>query len=215
FLPGLSARTNLQVLADTAGVPKRRVEECLEVVGLRERARDRYKGFSLGMRQRLAIAAALLKDPPLLILDEPSNGLDPAGIREVRELVRAIGATTHCTVFVSSHLLAEVEQMCDRVAIVDSGRTLAAGTVAELLAGGGPARLRLRIDDAPRALSVLHAAGLRADGEADGTVWVDDVDQPAHVTRLLADSGLYLSELTPVGADLESAFLTLTGGVTR
>src|SRR6188508_642128 len=124
--PGLSGRQALTVLATTAGLGRHAVDANLERVGLGERGDDLVRGYSLGMRQRLGIAIALLKDPELLVLDEPANGLDPAGIREVRELVRHLGAEGR-TVFLSSHLLGEVEQVCDEVAIVSGGRTVAQG----------------------------------------------------------------------------------------
>lgn len=133
--PGLTGRQTLAVLADLAGVGPRRVSVVLEEAGL-ARQDDQTRGYSLGKRQRLGIAAAaLLKDPELLVLDEPANGLDPAGIREVRTLLRRLGDEGR-TVFVSSHLLAEVEQVCDRVAIIARGRTVAAGRVADVLTGG-------------------------------------------------------------------------------
>src|SRR3954468_13214899 len=126
FFPNFSGRRNLQLLAEVPGVPGARVGEFLEIVDLHERAADRFKGYSLGMKQRLGIAAALLKRPQLLILDEPSNGLDPAGIREIRELIRSLGASG-TTVFLSSHLLNEVEQVCDRVAILSHGKCIVTG----------------------------------------------------------------------------------------
>ncbi len=135
FLPSFTARRNLSLLAGTIGVPRSRVDQTLERVGLAGRDRDRFKTFSLGMKQRLAIAATLLKEPDLLILDEPSNGLDPAGIRDVRELIRRLGSDGRTTVFLSSHLLAEVQHVCDSVSILTRGRRVASGPVAEVLAG--------------------------------------------------------------------------------
>src|SRR5687767_3711990 len=209
FFPGFTGRLNLQLLAEAAGVPPSRVEECLEIVDLRDRAADRFKGYSLGMKQRLGIAAALLKSPRLLILDEPSNGLDPAGIREVRELVRRLGADGRTTVFLSSHLLAEVQQVCDSVTILARGRCVAAGPVATVLAGHGAGDLRVQVPDRARALRVLTAAGFTATdvGEA---LQVAAPPDPGEVTRVLAAEGLYLTELSRVAADLESVFLELT-----
>ena len=158
FFPNFSGRTNLRILGDVSGISTSRQEECLEIVGLRDRADDRFKSYSLGMKQRLGIAAALLKSPRLLILDEPSNGLDPAGIREVRELIRTLGADGRTTVFLSSHLLTEVQQVCDHVSILARGRCVASGRVDDVLATGasddvvvilGPA-------DAKRGLEVLR-----------------------------------------------------------
>ena len=210
FFPTFTGRLNLQLLAETAGVGRSRVEECLEIVELRDRADERFKGYSLGMKQRLGIAAALLKSPRLLVLDEPSNGLDPAGIRDVRELVRRLGADGHTTVFLSSHLLAEVEQVCDHVSIMSRGRCVASGRVSEVLGARSSGEVRLRVDDEDAATAVLERAGHRV-VRADGALRVSGAAQPADLTRLLADSGLYLSELTPVAVDLESAFLELTG----
>ena len=211
FFPTFSGRLNLQLLAETAGVSRTRVEECLEIVDLRERADERFKGYSLGMKQRLGIAAALLKAPRLLVLDEPSNGLDPAGIRDVRELVRRLGADGHTTVFLSSHLLAEVQQVCDHVSIMSRGRCVARGRVAEVLSTRTSGRVRLRVDDAAGATVALARAGHRVERADDGALVVSGVGRPDELTRTLAEAGLYLSELTPVAADLESAFLELTG----
>ncbi|CAN5176116.1 ABC transporter ATP-binding protein [soil metagenome] len=209
FFPGASGRLNLQLLADTAGVSRSRLEECLELVGLRDRADDRFRGYSLGMKQRLGIAAALLKAPRLLILDEPSNGLDPAGIREVRELVRRLGAGGRTTVFLSSHLLAEVQQVCDSVTILARGRCVAAGPVATVLAGHGAGDLRVGVPDLPHALQVLLAAGSTATDTGDA-LQVHAAPDPGEITRVLAGQGLYLTELSRVAADLESVFLELT-----
>ncbi|RJK95295.1 ABC transporter ATP-binding protein [Vallicoccus soli] len=210
FFPAFSGRLNLRVLAETAGVPRARVEECLELVGLRDRADDAFKGYSLGMKQRLGIAAALLKRPRLLILDEPSNGLDPAGIREVRELVRRLGADGHSTVFLSSHLLAEVQQVCDHVSILARGRLVASGPVGEVLASRSTGDVRLRAPDPVAARAVLERAGYAV--ASLGDAWrVSGVPEPSVLTRLLAQEGQYVSELTPISADLESVFLELTG----
>ena len=211
FFPNFSGRTNLRILGDVAGISTSRQEECLEVVGLRERADERFKAYSLGMKQRLGIAAALLKSPRLLILDEPSNGLDPAGIREVRELIRALGADGRTTVFLSSHLLAEVQQVCDHVSILARGRCVASGRVADVLATGASGDIVVSLDptDAERGLDVLQDRGFQVTVHPDG-IHARDVGDPARVTRALADSGIYLRGLTPVIADLESVFLELT-----
>jgi ABC-2 type transport system ATP-binding protein len=209
FFPAFSGRVNLRLLAQTAGVPAVRVDECLEIVGLRERANDKFKGYSLGMKQRLGIAAALLKKPRLLILDEPSNGLDPAGIRAVREMLKNLGGQPGTTVFLSSHLLGEVQQVCDRVAILAKGRCVAGGPVSEVLAARSPAGLLVRLDELDKGHDVLTEAGFTVD-KADGALHLENVPEPAAVTRALADRGLYLSELSPIAADLETVFLELT-----
>ena len=214
FFPGLSGRRNLQLLARVAGLPGSRVEEVLELVSLRDRARDRVKGYSLGMRQRLGIAAALLKKPRLLLLDEPSNGLDPAGIREIRELLRGLGGAGS-TVFVSSHLLAEVEQVCDRVAIINRGRLVTSGSVRDVVdsARSAATDVLVRVADLSSAEAVLRAAGLEVRPGGDHLLVVG-VGDPARISYLLAGSGHYVSELRPLAADLESVFLTLTEGTT-
>ena len=212
FFAGFSGRRNLQLLAGVAGLSKRRVEEVLDVVDLRDRGRDRVKSYSLGMRQRLGIAAALLKEPKLLILDEPSNGLDPAGIREVRELLRRLG-TTGTTVFVSSHLLAEVEQVCDHVAILNRGALVTTGSVRDIVDGAKTTAgdVRVRAADLPAADAVLRAAGWTVAAAGDHFV-VSGVDDPGRITYALANAGHYVTELTPLAPDLESVFLSLTEG---
>jgi ABC-2 type transport system ATP-binding protein len=209
FFPGFSGRRNLRLLAEAAGLPRTRVEEVLETVELRDRADDRFKGYSLGMKQRLGIAAALLKAPQLLILDEPSNGLDPAGIRDVRELIRRLGADGSTTVLLSSHLLTEIEQVADRVSIMARGRCIATGPVHQVLAGRSTGDVRVRVPDRAAAAAVLTAAGYAVSPTDDGLL-VSAVPAPGEVTRVLAEHGHYLEELTPVAADLESAFLALT-----
>jgi ABC-type multidrug transport system ATPase subunit len=209
FFPTFSAGQNLRLLAAAIGVPAGRVDEVLEATRLTDRAGDRYAGFSLGMKQRLAIAATLLKDPDLLVFDEPTNGLDPAGIREVRDTMRSLGAEGK-TVIVSSHILAEVEQVADTVSIIGHGRLLAEGTVADILGGSGTPRVRVGVRDHDRARQLLEADGLTVQTEGDELVVA--VDDASRVTRLLAGGGLYVSSLVPVRADLESAFLALTAG---
>ena len=209
LFPTFTARENLMHLAALDGIGRRRVDEVLERIGLAGRADDLVKGYSLGMRQRLAIAAAILKDPALLILDEPANGLDPEGIVQVRTLVRSLGREGR-TVFLSSHQLSEVRQTCDRVAILARGRCVAAGPVEEVLASERQARLVVRVADLDRGAEALCAAGFNA-GVSDGTIRVAaDASTAAGVTRALADRGLYLTEMRVEEADLESVFLNLT-----
>jgi ABC-2 type transport system ATP-binding protein len=211
FFPGFSGRLNLRLLAEAAGVSRARVEECLELVELTDRADDRFKGYSLGMKQRLGIAAALLKSPGLLILDEPSNGLDPAGIRDVRELIRRLGRDGNTTVLLSSHLLAEIQQVCDSVSILAHGRRVASGPVAEVLASRSTGDVRVRVPDPTAAAAVLRGAGFGVSPAADALM-VHGVTAPGEITRRLAEHGHYLEELTPMTADLESAFLAITEG---
>jgi ABC-2 type transport system ATP-binding protein len=213
FFPNFSGRRNLRLLADASAIDTRRVDELLDFVGLASRSGDRVKGYSLGMKQRLGIAAALLKNPELLILDEPGNGLDAAGIREVRELIGRLG-TSGVTVLLSSHQLSEVQQVCDRVAIMSHGRVISAWSVAELLAAGTTGDVRIRLADPAGGRAVLEGAGFAVSSLPDA--WrVSGVGDPAAVTKVLSDAGHYLSELTPIGADLESVFLELTAEADR
>jgi len=212
FFPHFSAHDTLSLLADAGRVPQRRVPEVLELVGLRERAKERVKTYSLGMKQRLAVASALLKTPELLILDEPANGLDPGGIREMRDLMRTLSASG-MTVVLSSHILGEVQQICDSVTIISLGRRVAAGPVADVLAEHSTGAVLVRLEaatDLPTAAQTLVAAGARVELKPDHLL-VTGVDKPAWVTRTLAGGGLYVSELAPVAVDLESVFLELTG----
>ena len=211
FFPTFSGRRNLELLARVDGIGARTVAATLERVGLAERAGDLVKTYSLGMRQRLGLAAALLKDPALVVLDEPANGLDPAGIREIRMLLRSLGAEGR-TVFVSSHLLSEIEHTCDRVAILDRGRTVVSGTVAEVVARSGrAARAVVRVPDTAGGAEVLRSAGFVVVVDS-GALRVDLGDRPAHdITRTLAGSGHWVSELRPDEVTLEDLFLELTG----
>ncbi|WKN46965.1 ABC transporter ATP-binding protein [Nocardioides sp. Arc9.136] len=207
FSPNLTGRQNLLLLSRSIGAPDARVDAAVDTVGLTGRDRDRYKAYSLGMKQRLAIAATLLKEPELLILDEPTNGLDPAGIREIRETIRGLGAAG-VTVLLSSHILAEVQAVCTSATIVGNGRLLASGTVEDLL--GRSTTYRVVVPDPAAATAALAAAGVTATVQ-DGALRVETED-PAGVTRLLAARDIWLTELTPVRADLESIFLDLTAG---
>jgi len=209
FFPAFSGRRNLRLLAAQAGLPRSRVEEVLEQVGLRDRGKDRYKGYSLGMKQRLAVAAALLKAPRLLILDEPMNGLDPAGIREMREMMRQVTGAG-ASVLLSSHILAEVQQVCDSVSIINRGQHVRSGSVAEVLASRPTGEVRVRLTDLDDGGRILAEGGFTVRREGDHLL-VSGVEDPAQVTRRLAQRGRYLSELVPVRADLESVFLELTG----
>ncbi|HET6561449.1 MAG TPA: ABC transporter ATP-binding protein [Marmoricola sp.] len=210
FLPTLTGRRNLTLLARTVGAPASSVDDALDRVGLTGRGSDRFRSYSLGMKQRLAIAATLLKQPELLILDEPSNGLDPAGIRDVRHLVREL-AGEGTTVLLSSHILAEVQQVCDSVSIIDGGRLLSEGRVDELVGSEQSDGVRLKVADLENAARVLRQAGLRVAPDGGG-LYVEAVGDPADVTRLLAAEGLYVRELVPERPDLEQVFLRLTSG---
>ena len=188
----------------------------LEEVGLADRGKGKYKTYSLGMKQRLAIAATLLKDPDLLIFDEPTNGLDPAGIHEIRATMRGL-ADRGKTVLVSSHILSEVEQVADTVTIIGRGHLLAEGTVAEILARGAESACRVVVADPERAGAHPEADRLRRrDQHPDQSLTVrpsapgQPVTDPARITETLAREGLYVRELIPVRPDLEQVFLSLT-----
>ena len=210
LFPTMTGRENLELLGAMNGIGPLRVALSLESVGLAYRADDKVNKYSLGMRQRLGLAAALLKDPELLVLDEPVNGLDPAGIREIRQLLQRLGAEGR-TVFLSSHLLAEVEQTCDSVAIIDDGRLVLSGRVDEVLAAASKPSVLVGLDDTDAGFLVLAQAGL--DVEQDGALLRIRI-QPSdasHVTKLLADAGLYVNELRPDAVSLEDLFLSITG----
>ena len=216
FYPYLSGRENLRALAATgAATPGHRIEELLELVGLRERAKDKVSGYSLGMKQRLGIAGALLSDPRLLLLDEPANGLDPAGIVAMRATLKHL-ASTGKTVFISSHILGEVQQLADVVGIIAAGRLVREGNMDELLRGESVVRVRVAPEEVEAATRILSAlppepSVAAATGE-DGWLSVRiEPERAAEVNRTLATAGIYASRLE-TGSDLESLFLSLTGG---
>ena len=211
FFPRFTGRRTLELLAGAGGIGRTAVGAVLERVGLGARADDPVKTYSLGMKQRLGIAAALLKDPALLILDEPANGLDPAGIKEIRDLLRQLGGEGR-TVFVSSHQLAEVQQMCDRVSILSRGRCVAGGSVEEVLARGRHDRLIVRLADLSAGLVALLEAGIQATMDTDHLQVELPIAEAARVTESLARRGLYLTELGPEQVSLETVFLELTQG---
>ena len=214
FYPFLSGRENLRALGATGDqTTSARIEELLELVGLRERSRDKVSGYSLGMKQRLGIAAALLSDPRLLLLDEPANGLDPAGIVAMRETLRHL-ASVGKTVFVSSHLLAEVQQLADVIGIIAAGRLIREGSIADLLHDADLVRVRVAPDEVAEAAARLES--LAGSGEVDATDpaagWITlrvSTGRAAEVNRALAEGGIYASRLE-AGSDLEDLFLSLT-----
>jgi ABC-2 type transport system ATP-binding protein len=208
FSRDLSGRRNLQLLARAVGLPRTRVDAVMEQVGLRDGARRRYRGYSFGMRQRLALAAALLKQPELLLLDEPTNGLDPAGISDMRELIAGLGESG-VTVLLSSHVLAEVQQVCSSVSIIGNGTLLASGKVDDLL-GESTSHTRVGVGDPEQAALVLTAAGYVVTRDREHLL-VQGHEHPEEITRALAGHELYVTELSAVRPDLESFFLVLTG----
>ena len=208
FHPGRSGRNHLRVLATEAGIPGARVDEVLQLVELQDEARRRVGGYSLGMRQRLALAAALLGDPDVLVLDEPANGLDPAGVRWLRDLLRQ-RADGGRTIFVSSHILSEVEVIADEIVIIHQGKFVASGTTQELVAraSGG---VRVRSPEAQRLRELLAARGAEV-ADADGSLLVTGLAQEA-IGELAAANGVVLHELAAERASLEQAFFELTEG---
>jgi ABC-2 type transport system ATP-binding protein len=214
FYPQLSGRDNLKVLARLGRIPLSAVQPALERTGMWARARDKYRSYSLGMKQRLGIAAALLADPELLILDEPTNGLDPAGIVEMRGLIRSL-SDDGMTVLVSSHLISEIEQVCDYVVMIRAGRIVHQGSVAELRATQQADVLVTpeHDDDLGQLVKVLEAAGCTVTGPSgDAGVAVSAPDlSAADLNRLAAANGITLRLLGEQTRSLERAFFALTG----
>jgi len=211
FYENFSGRRNLQLLASlSGGVPKKRVEEVLEIVGLRDRAQDPVKAYSYGMRQRLGIAQALLPTPELIILDEPTNVLDPQGIHETRKLIRRLRDEFKLTVMLSSHLLTEIEQLCNRVGIIHEGRLLYEGGPGALVT---PTNLyKVRVDDLSGAFDLLaKEPGVIVSRNGASFLHVDaDAEHIAAVNTLLVGNGIKVYELSPAQETLEEAFLRLT-----
>jgi ABC-2 type transport system ATP-binding protein len=214
FYPYLSGIDNLRIMGRIADADRTQIPALLEQVGLEGRGNDKVGTYSLGMRQRLGLASALLGDPQLLILDEPTNGLDPAGMHEMRGFVRRLAEEEERTVFVSSHLLHEVEQICDRVLILDRGRLIAQGRVDELLSHTHA--VEMRIAEAGRAARVLGeldwVRSADVDEETGGCLHVHAPPERApEMLAALASHGLFPFEVRPVTSTLESVFLELTG----
>jgi len=212
FYPYLSGRDNLYVFAQAlGGVPGERVDALLDFVGLEERAGSRFRTYSTGMRQRLSLACALLTDPELILLDEPTIGLDPVGMREVRELIRELTSQGK-TIFLASHMLHEVEQICSRVAVLNRGELLAQGPVDELVRKDK--MLRLEVTDPQAATS--HLVSLPNIGPVtmeNGYLFIEaTLDDAERISAHLAEAGIYPRRIEPVGSDLEDFFLDLTRG---
>ena len=210
FYPYLSGRKNLELLAayDRLGVGRTELDAVLEAVELRDRAKDRVGGYSHGMRQRLGIAASLLRSPRLLLLDEPATGLDPAGMRDMRALVRRL-ADEGMTVVLSSHLMSEVEELCNRVAIISRGRIVRESSLRELLSSS-TGSYRLRVTDPTRARAFCEGHGLRVAPGGDDLVFQALPDQVAGLSVELGKAGIGIYSLAAEGATLEQLFLALT-----
>jgi ABC-2 type transport system ATP-binding protein len=208
FHPGRSGRNHLRGLARASGIPDGRVDELLELVALDDAANRRAGGYSLGMRQRLGLAAALLGDPEVLVLDEPANGLDPQGIRWLRDFLRSLAGEGRA-VLVSSHVLAEVAQTADEVVVIARGRSVAQAPLAELTArsGGG---VRVAGPDAARLGERLRTDGAEVVAEGERAIVVRGLGGE-EIGRVVAEGGIVISELAPVGSSLEEVFFELTG----
>ena len=209
FYPYLSGRENLRVVADLASVRQKRVDEVLEIVELSTRAGRKFGTYSTGMKQRLGVAAALLKDPELLILDEPTNGLDPQGMAEMRKLIKDIGQGDR-TVLLSSHLLGEVEQICDRVGVISNGKLVRQSTVQELLGDEG---VLVRAQPQDKAQEILAGIfGLDSISRQDGALHLRvKPENSTDINRALVTAGIGVSELRPFERSLEEVFFQLTG----
>jgi ABC-2 type transport system ATP-binding protein len=220
FYPALSGAENLRVFATVGGHDTATIPALLETVGLDGRGDDRYRGYSQGMKQRLGIAAALLGDPDLLILDEPGNGLDPQGVQEMRSLVGGLAGTGR-TVLVSSHDLSELEQVCDWLVLIDTGRSLYQGPSRDLLDGvaNGLAVVARRPEDLPSLRSLLVARGHDVEAHHDRLVvsvdGLDVADLAASVNRAAFDAGMVLVELSPLRTTLEERYLSMVHGGAR
>ena len=211
FYPYMSGRDNLRTLAQLRpGVTEHRVTDVLEIIGLSDAGSKRYGNYSLGMKQRLAIGATLLHDPELLMLDEPTNGLDPAGMLEVRHLIQRLAANGK-TIFLSSHLLSEVEQVCNRVAILSKGEIMAEGSIEELAKRGQA--IMVRVADSARATDVLNKVSGVTKIEPDGDYLVVTVptSRTPDINIALVQAGIAVFELRPAGNSLEQVFLSVTG----
>lgn len=208
--PSRTGRNHLLWLARSQNMPVRRVDEAIELVGMTNAARRKAGGFSLGMRQRLGIAAAMLGDPPVLILDEPFNGLDPEGIIWIRHFLRSLAAEGRA-VLVSSHLMGELQDAADQVVVVGRGRVLADATVDELLAGGTREQVVLRTSHPGEASVALERAGAGVAGTERGALCVTGM-RAQHVVKVLSAAGVEFSEVTAHRASLEDVYLKLTGG---
>jgi ABC-2 type transport system ATP-binding protein len=213
FYPHLTGRENLKIAAAVRGPEARaRVDGALDRVGLTQRADDRVGTYSLGMRQRLGVARCLLSDPELLILDEPMNGLDPGGMLDMRRMIRALVEEEGRTVFISSHLLDEVEKTCDLAAIIDGGRVIAQGPIEQLVAGGS-GELIVECDDAERALALLAGESRVRDLRREhGALRMKLLgpEQAGEINARLVQAGVVVSRLEPVRHSLEERFLEMT-----
>ncbi|MDD2417677.1 MAG: ABC transporter ATP-binding protein [Oscillospiraceae bacterium] len=210
----LSGYDNLRLHARACGAPKERIDEVIHLVGMQIRINDKFKTYSLGMKQRLGVAQALLHNPKIMILDEPTNGLDPAGIKEVRELLRYLSHTQGMAVFVSSHILQEMQQMCDTVCIINKGRVLKVGTVDDLTKNSRTGLYRYKLSPMENALPFIQQnipdkIAAMTDEYVDLRINQDEVDT---INRRLMDNNLVIYGLNAVEISLEQSYMEITGG---
>jgi ABC-2 type transport system ATP-binding protein len=210
----LSGYDNLRIHARACGASEERINEVVQMVGMQMRIKDKFKSYSLGMKQRLGIAQALLHDPKIMILDEPTNGLDPAGIKEVRDLLKYLAHTKGMSVFVSSHILQEMQQMCDTVCIINNGRILRTGSVDELTHSAGKGLYRYKLRPMDKAIELLKENAANRISEV-GENYVDlriSEDEIDTLNRRLMDNDIVIYGLNPVETSLEQSFMEITGG---
>lgn len=209
FYPYLSGKRNLSIMAKYSGVPQSRVDIVLDQVELTERSGDKFQSYSMGMKQRLGVAAALLKEPELLILDEPTNGLDPKGMAEMRELIRNLGRGERA-VLLSSHLLGEIEQICDRVGVIKDGKLIAEGTVEELR---GQSRLLVRADPLKQGRKLAEEIlGFNQVQVSDNAlILATKYEHAGNINNKLVSSGVDVREIRPIQRSLEDIFMELIG----
>jgi ABC-2 type transport system ATP-binding protein len=211
FYPYLSGKDNLEYFARiTGGIHTKRIKEVLDIVELSGRSKDKFSNYSLGMKQRLAIACALLNDPEFIILDEPTNGLDPAGMKSIRELIIKLGQEGK-TIFLNSHLLHEVEQVCERVAIIKQGKMLAQGLVKDLMKKEN--KLQIKVNEPEKAITVLKNINwITSVVRENGSLLVGvKADKNAEISSVLAKENIFITEMKAQEHTLEEYFLEMTG----
>lgn len=212
FYPYLSGLDNLEIVAKIKRATDEQIERALKLVDLSARAKSPFRTYSLGMKQRLAIAAATLSNPDLVILDEPTNGLDPDGIRDVRQIIKRL-ADEGKTIFLSSHLLSEVEQVCSHVAVIKNGKLLKSGNVKELISRNPLALLKAAESDALKAIVATYPETVSIADERDGVLVELQSDNLAALNHFLSEKGVYLSHLSLQKKTLEEAFMEITQGL--
>ena len=212
YYPHLTAYENLEALRKILGVPKSRIDEVLEIVRLKDAANKKVKGFSLGMKQRLGIAASLLHNPELLILDEPTNGLDPSGIIEIRNLIKRLPSEYGMTIIISSHLLSEIDQMATQVGIVSKGKMIFQDSIEAMRKSAQP-KVFIKVSDAEKGWRSLVAHGIKAEHK-EGLISLDECsdEKVAHIVQILVQEGILVYRVEEEKRSLEDIFLQMTTG---